>query len=432
VTWGGVFAHVGDDLLRARAAEVEDALRAKPRPTKLDEKAAWCLRHFLKALAPSSIVLTILLSDEVAAELARAVTRTEPVAPTARWTSAGGYHVTLADFGDVTNARLPEVLGAVVEVSLRHGPAELECAGAGVFGGKRPTVLWAGLGGDVAALQALHRDLHGSVAPFGVSAPTHPFVPHITLAKAGDEANGDRALAQAAVSLKHAHFGGFQARALTILRGGRVIATVPLRGGEAGKGATPAAPALAVVHAVRAAVDPKLGLVRVADVVRALQAGGMVLEDIHRELFAAHDRGEIELRPESGGEFLRKGDAAVVPKGPREVLYTYARIPEGAARRTDASAPTPKEDDDAVRAGLRTLASREPPGALLSVRTLRELLPSLDKSRFDSAVLRLFRAEEIDLHHHDFPSSLSEVERNKLVRDEQRIHYVGVAFRNRS
>jgi hypothetical protein len=69
---------------------------------------------------------------------------------------------------------------------------------------------------------------------------------------------------------------------------------------------------------------------------------------------------------------------------------------------------------------------------LLSVRTLRELLQSLDKSRFDGAVLRLFRAGEIDLHHHDFPSSLSEVERNKLVRNEQGIHYVGVAFRRGS
>ncbi|MDC0744777.1 hypothetical protein [Polyangium mundeleinium] len=83
-------------------------------------------------------------------------------------------------------------------------------------------------------------------------------------------------------------------------------------------------------------------------------------------------------------------------------------------------------DDDAVLAALRELASREPPGALLSVRALRGLGP-LSKPRFDSAVLRLSRAGKVVLHHHDFPASLPETERAELVQDERGTHYVGIA-----
>jgi hypothetical protein len=84
------------------------------------------------------------------------------------------------------------------------------------------------------------------------------------------------------------------------------------------------------------------------------------------------------------------------------------------------------DDEAAVLSALRELASREPPGALLSVRALRALRP-LPKARFDGAVLRLSRAGTVVLHHHDFPASLGEAERAELVEDERGVHYVGIA-----
>lgn len=95
----------------------------------------------------------------------------------------------------------------------------------------------------------------------------------------------------------------------------------------------------------------------------------------------------------------------------------------GLERATD-----PVADETEVRVALRELSSREPPGALLSVRGLRALT-SLDKPRFDGAVLRLARDGELTLHHHDFPASLPEVERAALVQDAHGVHYVGVALR---
>lgn len=105
---------------------------------------------------------------------------------------------------------------------------------------------------------------------------------------------------------------------------------------------------------------------------------------------------------------------------------------EGAsnASATEASMDVdPATDDATVRAALRELGSREPPGALLSVRALRAQ-SSLDKDRFDASVLRLSRARELSLHHHDFPASLPEAERALLVHDGRGVYYVGVALRD--
>ncbi|MFT3766761.1 MAG: hypothetical protein QM820_14785 [Minicystis sp.] len=104
-------------------------------------------------------------------------------------------------------------------------------------------------------------------------------------------------------------------------------------------------------------------------------------------------------------------------------------------RRATASGERPPSNGDAaaddalVRAALRDLAAREPPGALLAVRVLRGMVP-LDKDRFDRAALRLAQAGELVLHHHDFPESLPEAARAELVRDERGLHYGGVAPRD--
>lgn len=78
-------------------------------------------------------------------------------------------------------------------------------------------------------------------------------------------------------------------------------------------------------------------------------------------------------------------------------------------------------------AALRDLQAQDPGAALIPVRKLREQL-ALDKSRFDGAVLALSQKGVVILHHHDFPSSLPEVEREKLVMDAQGTYYVGIAL----
>ena len=108
----------------------------------------------------------------------------------------------------------------------------------------------------------------------------------------------------------------------------------------------------------------------------------------------------IELRPEAGSEFLQDNDAALCPRGPRGTVFSFARLLDRTNTTNDSG------DDEAVRSALRKLALREPPGSLLSVRTLRTM-QQLPAPRFDAAVLRLSRAGKVILHHHDFPTSLA-------------------------
>ena len=68
-----------------------------------------------------------------------------------------------------------------------------------------------------------------------------------------------------------------------------------------------------------------LDMVRVPDLVRALD-GKVVLAEVHRALLAADDAGVIELRPESGTEFLAEEDARLCPPGPRGTVFSYAAL----------------------------------------------------------------------------------------------------------
>lgn len=79
-----------------------------------------------------------------------------------------------------------------------------------------------------------------------------------------------------------------------------------------------------VADALRRLEDPVLKLARIPDLVRAL-AGRLDVTAVHRALMEAADGGTIELRPESGGEFLDADDAALCPPGPRGTVFSYAR-----------------------------------------------------------------------------------------------------------
>lgn len=78
---------------------------------------------------------------------------------------------------------------------------------------------------------------------------------------------------------------------------------------------------------------------------------------------------------------------------------------------------------------LRLLTAEQPPGALLALRELRAR-SSLDKWSFDRAVLALSESGKVLLHHHDYPSSLPDIEREALVSDDHGTYYVGVALRH--
>src|SRR5438270_7238525 len=73
-----------------------------------------------------------------------------------RWSSIDGIHLTLKFLGDVSSDKIPDITAGLTAATAGHSPFDLAVAGAGCFPNlRKPRVVWAGSGGNSAALQAL-------------------------------------------------------------------------------------------------------------------------------------------------------------------------------------------------------------------------------------------------------------------------------------
>jgi 2'-5' RNA ligase len=132
-------------------------------------------------------------SGEALDDLARVVddlliTKARDDGINARVTARPLWHVTLAFLGEVADAKASQAARALDRAVEQIGPVRpvLRLAGGGRFGRGRFTLLWVGLGGDVAALtkiaDVVRRELHTSRLPYD----TKRFAAHLTIARPGD------------------------------------------------------------------------------------------------------------------------------------------------------------------------------------------------------------------------------------------------------
>jgi 2'-5' RNA ligase len=131
--------------------------------------------------------------------LAAAVERVSVAAGCPRWTPAERWHITLVFLGEVATV---DKIGPVDGPPLR-----LSIAGAGTFPERgAPRVLWAGLTGDVQALESLARTARRAARQARISVDRKPFRAHLTLGRwrPGDAA--DRAVATALADYRGPEF----------------------------------------------------------------------------------------------------------------------------------------------------------------------------------------------------------------------------------
>ncbi|TDE10911.1 RNA 2',3'-cyclic phosphodiesterase [Jiangella asiatica] len=104
-----------------------------------------------------------------------------------RWSDPAGWHVTLAFYGDLDQARLPDLTERVRRAAGRYQRARVRLSGAGRFGA---AVLWVGVDGDTEVLRRLARS---TVAAGRRAGTTHReqqrFRPHVTLARSRQPAD---------------------------------------------------------------------------------------------------------------------------------------------------------------------------------------------------------------------------------------------------
>lgn len=99
-----------------------------------------------------------------------------------RWVAPETVHVTLSFLGEIAD---PEPVAHALE-ACRWAAMTLRTGGLGVFpNSRRPSVLWAGIGGEADALAAFTRlqaDVTQALLPF-VRPERRAFSPHLTLAR---------------------------------------------------------------------------------------------------------------------------------------------------------------------------------------------------------------------------------------------------------
>ncbi len=110
-----------------------------------------------------------------------------PHADEVKWVPAQNIHLTLQFLGAVPEERVEAISPALAAAAAVSRPLHLELRGAGGFpNARRPRVIWTGVGGELAALEALVADIGKRLAPLGFPPEERPFSAHLTHGRARD------------------------------------------------------------------------------------------------------------------------------------------------------------------------------------------------------------------------------------------------------
>ena len=136
------------------------------------------------------LFVAVELHADVNAQLSRALEALRPCHGY-RWVKCVQLHVTCKFLGEVDAARvvLPRGDLAVALRAIEVPALQLGVRGLGQFPPRgRPRVVWAGLSGDVAALEALAERVDRACAALDFPREDRPFRAHVTLARVNDDA----------------------------------------------------------------------------------------------------------------------------------------------------------------------------------------------------------------------------------------------------
>lgn len=106
-----------------------------------------------------------------------------------RWVDPEQLHLTLKFLGDVKRDRLDDVVGVMDEVGSDFRPFEVGFERVGAFPSLRsPRVIWLGVEATM-EMRAVKHDLEHGLVDMGFERETRAFQPHVTLARADQDAD---------------------------------------------------------------------------------------------------------------------------------------------------------------------------------------------------------------------------------------------------
>ena len=138
------------------------------------------MRLFAAVLPPEDVI------HDLAAEIAKL--KRLPGAEKLRWTNRPGWHFTLAFYGEVDEAVVPDLSARLGRAAHRTPPFPLALRGGGQFG--HGQVLWVGADGDLPAMRLLADRTEAAAVKSGVPMGEHRrYLAHLTVARSRDSVN---------------------------------------------------------------------------------------------------------------------------------------------------------------------------------------------------------------------------------------------------
>jgi 2'-5' RNA ligase len=109
-----------------------------------------------------------------------------------KWVSPRHMHLTLQFLGEVEEARTAPILDVLAQAVQAHpaaAPTTLHLAPVGAFPNlKRPQTIWAGVDGNLAAVNQLQQSIAHTLEGQGFTPDNKPFHAHLTLGRVRREA----------------------------------------------------------------------------------------------------------------------------------------------------------------------------------------------------------------------------------------------------
>ncbi|MFN3975371.1 MAG: RNA 2',3'-cyclic phosphodiesterase [Dehalococcoidia bacterium] len=105
-----------------------------------------------------------------------------------KWVSPEGLHLTLKFLGEVPVERVPLLEAPLAAAAQVSSTLRLIVSRVGAFPSLAfPRVLWAGLEGDLEALQRLQQAVEKGLSALGFPPEQRPFTPHLTVGRVRDD-----------------------------------------------------------------------------------------------------------------------------------------------------------------------------------------------------------------------------------------------------
>jgi len=137
-----------------------------------------------------------------------------------RWTRPGQIHLTLFFLGAIATGRIPEIESALRAACDGHRRHTVRVAGLGCFPNRsRPRIIWAGLTGDLRAVEKLKEAIDAALLARGCVGEDRPFQPHLTIGRVANlDAAGRSQLAEALTGEQERDFGEWQMERVDLMQ----------------------------------------------------------------------------------------------------------------------------------------------------------------------------------------------------------------------